>query len=173
MRGLALSTTLLLVLAPAARANVFDDGRRVQSAGAGLVVLTDPVLDRIVVLDVNGERPRKLTAFGAHGAAPGQVLSPHGAAINSLRELFVADTMNHRVQVFDLAPVAMGRAPRLVRAWGSYGADPGQFDTPRHGVAIPPGSGGDHLVYVVDSGNHRIQVFDSHRCRQSDGWSPR
>ena len=40
-------------------------------------------------------------------------------------------------------------------SWGSFGKDPGQFDTP-HGLAVAPN--GD--VFVADRGNRRIQVFD-------------
>lgn len=44
--------------------------------------------------------------------------------------------------------------------WGNYGSGDGQFNYPR-GVAVD--SGGN--VYVVDTSNHRIQVF-------SDGYPP-
>jgi sugar lactone lactonase YvrE len=42
-----------------------------------------------------------------------------------------------------------------IAAWGSNGSGDGQFVTPRN-VAVGP----DGLIYVADSGNHRIQVLD-------------
>ena len=61
--------------------------------------------------------------------------------------LYVADTGNHRIQVF----AADGA---FVRQWGSFGTDPGQFSRPA-GIATSP----DGTIYVVDTGNHRIQAF--------------
>jgi sugar lactone lactonase YvrE len=43
-----------------------------------------------------------------------------------------------------------------VASWGSFGREPGQFDTP-HGIAVSPAD----EVYVADRGNRRIQVFDT------------
>ena len=40
--------------------------------------------------------------------------------------------------------------------WGNYGAGDGQFDYPR-GIAVDESG----YVYVVDTQNNRIQVFDS------------
>jgi len=44
----------------------------------------------------------------------------------------------------------------LVRQWGSTGSGPGQVDQP-YGIAVDSTTG---EVYVVDTGNDRIQVFD-------------
>jgi DNA-binding beta-propeller fold protein YncE len=43
-----------------------------------------------------------------------------------------------------------------VKVWGSNGNAEGQFITPRN-LAVGP----DGTIYVADSGNHRIQAFDS------------
>src|SRR3972149_1227097 len=51
---------------------------------------------------------------------------------------------------------AMGESYEFVNKWGSAGSGDGQFNTPR---AIAVDSSGN--VYVVDSGNHRIQKFTS------------
>jgi hypothetical protein len=51
-------------------------------------------------------------------------------------------------------------APKgVVGFFGSSGAGAGQFSTPR-GVAVSEATGHVGHVYVVDSGNHRIQEFD-------------
>ena len=80
------------------------------------------------------------------GAAPGQFNSPWSVAISSTDEVFVADSGNHRIQLFRLDG-------SFVRSWGSRGSAPGQFVLPA-GVAVH----GD-LVLVSDAGNHRIQCF--------------
>jgi sugar lactone lactonase YvrE len=158
--ALLFSVALVHMVAGQVLAGALNDGRRLQAGGAGLVVLTDPVLDRVVIYDVNGDVPRKVAAFGVPGLLPGQFESPHGAALNEFRELFVADTANHRIQVFDLGPIAMGGEPRLVRVWGTQGGGSAALDTPSSGITIPSRGAEDHLVYVGDTGNDRIQVFD-------------
>ncbi|MEI7832262.1 MAG: hypothetical protein WCJ56_03555 [bacterium] len=42
-------------------------------------------------------------------------------------------------------------------AWGTLGNGHGQLSRPR-GVAVDPGTG---LVYVSDSGNNRVEVFQA------------
>ena len=45
---------------------------------------------------------------------------------------------------------------RWLKSWGSYGKEPGQFDT-LHSIAVDASD----RVYVADRGNRRIQVFDT------------
>ena len=84
-------------------------------------------------------------SIGSQGSGPGQVRVPMGLAISG-GELYVAETGNHRVQVF-------GLDGSFVRTWGVRGSGPGQFKSPVflavHGAQ----------VYVADYGNHRVQVF--------------
>jgi hypothetical protein len=49
----------------------------------------------------------------------------------------------------------IGPDGRWLKSWGSYGKEPGQFDT-LHSIAVD----GEDRVYVADRGNRRIQVFD-------------
>ncbi len=85
--------------------------------------------------------------WGTRGSGEGQLNSPEGIAISDSGNVFVVDTGNNRVQVFDLTG-------GFIRAWGTAGSGNGQFQSP-HGVALD--SSGN--VYVVDTGNNRIQVF--------------
>jgi DNA-binding beta-propeller fold protein YncE len=73
--------------------------------------------------------------------------SPYGIALSSWQEVYVTDTNNHRVQVFD-------REGRPILTWGGEGGEIGQFNYPR-GIAISR----QNDIYVVDSRNHRVQVF--------------
>ena len=84
---------------------------------------------------------------GGHGNAPGQFDQPMGVAVDAAGNVFVADKNNHRVQEFK-------RDGSFVRTWGEQGDQPGQFKEP-HDVAVDA-----EFVYVADTWNQRIQVFD-------------
>jgi sugar lactone lactonase YvrE len=49
----------------------------------------------------------------------------------------------------------IGPDGQWLKSWGSYGKEPGQFDT-LHSIAVDA----EDRVYVADRGNRRIQVFD-------------
>jgi len=87
------------------------------------------------------------------GSDPGQTLNPGGLATHfETGRLYVADTGNDRIQVFDKDGV-------FVKAFGKKGSGPGQFEGPRS-IAVDNSAGPDNGdVYVVDSGNERIQRF--------------
>jgi DNA-binding beta-propeller fold protein YncE len=63
--------------------------------------------------------------------------------------VYVADTGNHRIQMF--APDG-----KFLNLWGTRGPDDGQFD---HPLRLTVDSRG--RLYVADSGNDRIQIFTS------------
>jgi DNA-binding beta-propeller fold protein YncE len=92
-------------------------------------------------------------SFGSSGSEPGQFYAPRAIAPASDGSLYVADSMNHRIQHLD----ANGN---LIREWGTYGsidqgnAPGGTFNEP-WGVAVGP----DGSVYVADTWNHRVQKF--------------
>jgi len=95
-------------------------------------------------------------AWGEFGTGPGQFNEPWGIAVDDEGHVYVADTWNHRIQKF----TAQGD---YLLSWGSLAqvtpGDPageGFFFGPR-GVAIGP----DGLIYVTDTGNKRVQVFDA------------
>jgi DNA-binding beta-propeller fold protein YncE len=101
-------------------------------------------------------RVRKLTAagehlksWGTHGSKPGEFLRPRGLAISDAGEVYVADSSNHRIQVFDVEG-------KFLRQWGTAGTGPGQLQYP-HDVALGP----NETVYVAEFGNNRIQKFST------------
>ncbi len=141
----------LLAAGPVAAADPPPSGRRLSTGPGHLLVLTDPELDRVVLYDVSGERPRKVVAFGERGSKPGQLHAPHGAAVTARGDLLVADTLNHRVQAFDLTGALAGWPGRLVRAWGD-------LDAPRSGLAVPRLEDQQRRVFVPDA--HRVVVYD-------------
>jgi DNA-binding beta-propeller fold protein YncE len=105
-----------------------------------------------------------MLSFGSPGSAPGQLgrLATAGAGgasgitVDDTGNIYVADTWNHRIQVF--APDGT-----YLRGWGRFfdasdspelsQTEPGSFYGPR-GVAFANG-----LLYVTDTGNERVQVF--------------
>lgn len=87
-----------------------------------------------------------LNETGMAGTTEGMFSSPRNMAIGPDGLIYVADSGNHRIQVFD------GEGTFL-RQWGSPGTEPGQFNEP-WGLAVD-----DEYVYVTDTWNHRIQKF--------------
>jgi NHL repeat len=150
----------LLAAVPVSAGQAGSNGRRLSVGPGHLLVLTDPELDRVVLYDVRGERPRKLVAFGERGSKPGQLDSPHGAAITARGDLLVADTLNHRVEAFDLTGALAGWPGRLLRTWGGMGHGPAEFDTPQSGIGVSPVEDQQRRVFVPDTRNHRVVVYD-------------
>jgi len=98
-----------------------------------------------------------LETIGGRGSSPRQLLDPQGLAQLATGDLVVADTGNHRVQVFSAGSRALvhvwGRTDTLGRPIAGDGDrqfhHPWDVASDRHGV-----------VYVVDRGNRRIQRID-------------
>ncbi len=135
-------------------------GRRVTVAGDRLV-LTEPDDNRVVLYDISGAAPRRVGAFGTVGTGAGDLRGPHGATLDPERgHVYVADTFNHRVQVFDVAGLAEGRRPRLVRLFGNFGPAVGDLKAPSAPVALSTLPALRDRVFVVDTRNDRVQVFD-------------
>ena len=84
----------------------------------------------------------------------GELYLPGGLAISSGNRLYVSDTANHRVQVFQVTagpPLSVS----YLSQFGELGTGDGQFNRPL-GIALDASGN----VWVIDSLNHRVQVFD-------------
>ncbi|MFN2189034.1 MAG: 6-bladed beta-propeller, partial [Candidatus Promineifilaceae bacterium] len=88
-----------------------------------------------------------IQVFGSQGSSPGQLESPRNAAIGPDGRLYVADSGNNRIEVFD-------GDGSYVTHFGVPGTEPGAFNEP-WGIAVS-----DEYVYVADTWNHRLQIFD-------------
>jgi DNA-binding beta-propeller fold protein YncE len=85
--------------------------------------------------------------WGTFGTGDEQFRFPGCAAVDSVGNVYVADTGNHRIQMFDSSGTFLTK-------WGSEGSEDGQFSEP---TCVAVDSVGN--VYVVDTENHRIQKF--------------
>ncbi|WP_448539589.1 PKD domain-containing protein [Roseiflexus sp.] len=118
----------------------------------GTIYVADEGNDRIQVFNSNLQYVRTIGGggtggdfghFGGYG--------PHHLAIDSQGRLYVADTGNNRVQVFD----NYANANAYLTTIGTGGDRPGRFTT-LMGIAIGP----DDNVYTSEiHNNHRIQKF--------------
>ena len=94
-------------------------------------------------------------AFGTPGSGNGQFQVPFGIAVGSGGNIYVADSGNSRVQVFDPSGVFQS-------TFGSLGTGNGRFSFPS-GIAV----GSDGNIYVADTNNRRVQIFNSSGVFQS------
>ena len=95
------------------------------------------------------EKRAKCSIFGHRGSAPGSFNQPCDVAVRSNGDILVADTSNHRVQIFD----ATGA---FISSFGEHGGGLGQLSYPSS-IAV---SHHGHVM-VSDHVNHRVQVFTS------------
>ena len=110
----------------------------------GVLYVTDTLNFRVQAFDAAGSY---LGAFGRLGDGAGDFDKPKGVATDSAGHIYVVEGMNDVVQIFD-------QSGRLLLAFGESGAGDGQFWLPT-GITIV-----DDMVYVADSANRRVQVFE-------------
>ena len=111
---------------------------------AGRVYIVDNYNSQISSVGREGVR-----SFGRAGAKGGEFSAPTFCDVDAAGNLYVADCLNARVQVFTAAG-------EFVRAFGRAERGPGGFGRPK-GVAVS--AAGE--VYVADSWLNTVQVFDA------------
>jgi len=146
--------------------------------------------DMVFVADTHNHRMQSFRSdgssvkqWGSRGSADGQFHGPRGVAVLARSQdrflarsqdrghptrdcMFIADTLNHRVQVFGLDGT-------FIHKFGTRGRGDGQFECPV-GVAVlarsqdrilarsqDRGHPTQDLVYITDQFNDRVQVFGS------------
>lgn len=92
------------------------------------------------------QKRRQLFQIGGRGSEPGYFTWPRGVAVGPDNSIVVADSSNHRVQVFD-------QAGNFLHEFGTYGSGDGEFDC-LAGVAV--NRIGQYII--ADRYNHRVQV---------------
>lgn len=141
-------------------------------------VAVDPWDGRIYVADLLNRRIQYFNStgggegsWGTQGTGSGQFDLPVDVAVGRSttgpmsspdRHVFVTDYGSHRIQRFERPDVIS--TPGVVQSWSSGPAELGPFLHPESLAVVgsPAGwsdSPGRTLLYVVDGGNSRIQVF--------------
>ncbi|HUU49295.1 MAG TPA: fibronectin type III domain-containing protein, partial [Nitrosopumilaceae archaeon] len=104
--------------------------------------------------------------FGGSGTGDGKLKSPLGLTLDISSDiLYIADTDNERIQIIDVDGNCSGTAKLADNGnndvcfedkFGKNGSKDGEFEIPSAIIL----DSGDDLLYVADSGNNRIQLFE-------------
>ncbi|MGC9521043.1 MAG: flippase activity-associated protein Agl23 [Anaerolineae bacterium] len=128
----------------------------------GSFYVTDTATHRIWHVSAEGAI---IGAWGGYGVGPGEFHTPWAVAVDAQGFVYVADTWNHRIQKFDAEGNYLLSWGRLAEVEPFDVTGQGGFFGPR-GIAVASRDGEAETdpvaeVYVADTGNHRIQVFDT------------
>jgi len=112
----------------------------------GDIYLVDGLNNRIIVVDSTGKRKFE---FGQQGEGQGEFKYPLGIDISDDGKVFIADTGNHRIQVFNLK--------------GDFNymfiVKSGPKERPSDPVDVLV-SGLKNNLYIADNDNHKIKVYN-------------
>jgi sugar lactone lactonase YvrE len=113
--------------------------------------VADIDLDQVLVYDADTFKLLRKIGTTGHNhelSSPGDFSKPAGVAVDGEGNLYVADTLNNRIEIFD----ADGQ---FVSTFGKNGDGPGYFSRPK-GVAVDS----DGHIWVADGMQDRVQVFN-------------
>jgi DNA-binding beta-propeller fold protein YncE len=108
--------------------------------------VSDTQRHNIKVFDL--ETLKYVSSIGARGKEEGLFNFPSHLTVDDKGKLYVTDTMNGRVQIFD-------SEGKFIKAFGELGDAPGMFARPK-GVAVDS----EGHIYVVDAAFNNVQIFD-------------
>ena len=113
------------------------------TAGVTAVVISNPLAPTLI------------------GSASGSGKAESVVIANSLAYTGDRGLLIYELQCSDYVPPPPPPPPlpieaKLIRTWGGYGTEPGEFDNP-YGIAIDR----HQDIYITDESNNRIQKFDS------------
>ncbi len=115
----------------------------------GNLLVADTHYYRVLTYTPQGKLLDERTIGGTLGPGPGEFGFVTDAVRDAEGNYFVGEYGEYdRIQKF--TPEG-----EYLLEWGGHGSEPGQFLRPQH-LEI----GGDGLLWVADSCNHRVQVFD-------------
>ena len=133
--------------APGPTLLTFPNGIAIDKHGNAQVA--DSNNGRIVVFDPTG----KVLATINRGVGDGDLGMPRGVAVDDASRLFVADTVDHMVRVYDVGD-SKTATPKYIGSFGAMGQADGMFQYP-NGVATDTHA----QVYITDRDNNRVQVW--------------
>jgi sugar lactone lactonase YvrE len=112
--------------------------------------VADVALDQVLVFDADTFTLLRRIGTGGKDhtlTTPGDFAKPTGVAVDQDGNLYVADMLNARIEIFD----ADGN---FIRTFGKRGDGPGYFAMPK-GVAIDC----DGHIWVTDAMQNRVQIY--------------
>jgi DNA-binding beta-propeller fold protein YncE len=113
--------------------------------------VVDTQQDQVIVYDADSLKLLRRIGTGGKNhylTTPGDFGAPQGVALDKDGNVYVTDTLNNRVEIFD----ADGN---FVSLFGKHGDGPGYFARPK-GIAVD----GDGHIWVADEVEDRLQVFN-------------
>jgi DNA-binding beta-propeller fold protein YncE len=113
--------------------------------------VVDTQQDQVIVYDADTLKLLRRIGTGGKNhylTTPGDFGAPQGIAVDQDGNVYVTDTLNNRVEIFD----ADGT---FISAFGKNGDGPGFFARPK-GIAVD----GDGHIWVADEVTDRLQVFN-------------
>lgn len=113
--------------------------------------VVDTQQDQVIVYDADTLKLLRRIGTGGKNhflTTPGDFGAPQGVAVDGEGNVYVTDTMNNRVEIFD----ADGN---FISEFGKNGDGPGYFARPK-GIAVDA----DGHVWVADQVQDRLQVFN-------------
>ena len=116
-----------------------------------LLYVADVDQDQVLVYDADTLKLKRRIGTGGHKhelTTPGDFARPGGLAVDRDGNLYVADSLNNRIEIFD-------GDGKFISTFGKAGDGPGYFSRPK-GVAIDS----DDHIWVVDGMQDRVQVFN-------------
>lgn len=105
------------------------------------------LVERVQKFSARGEKI--IDCFGKPGGGPGEFDRPEGMGVDSKDRLYVADSCNHRIQVFS-------PDDKFLREYGKPGSGPGELSYP-YDIRVDASG----VQFVCEFGNSRIQIFDT------------
>lgn len=108
--------------------------------------VTDTHTHNIRVFDL--DTLKNIGTIGKRGKEEGELNFPSHLGIDRKGNLYVVDTMNGRLQIFD-------KTGKFIRSFGQFGDAPGMFARPK-GVGVDS----EGHIYVVDAAFNNIQIFN-------------
>lgn len=111
-----------------------------------IIVSEYTTVDRVQVFSPGGKK--WLFSFGRPGSGEGEFNRAEGVGVDAKDRIYVADSCNHRIQIF--SPEG-----KFLAAYGRAGGGAGELSYP-YDVRVDSAG----LQYVCEFGNSRIQIFD-------------
>ena len=108
----------------------------------GEMIISECEGHQMAIFDIRGQKIRE---FGSHGDHPESIKCPAGIAVDDVDNIYVSS--EHKLHKFT-------SSGELIKYVGQEGSNVGEFNDPR-GVTLY-----NKQIYVCDSYNDRIQVFD-------------